>query len=72
VLWNGVAALMVNARCYEEFSSTGHGDPAQPHMATGAPETMTKVHFPDADNNVLKAEETNRGIENFRLSRWFQ
>jgi hypothetical protein len=34
--------VVVDARCYEEFSSTGHADAALPHMATGAPETVRR------------------------------
>ena len=44
----GVAALttVVNSRCYDVFSSSGKADFAQPHMATGVPETTTILQSP--------------------------
>lgn len=65
----GVAALttVVNARCYEVFSSTGKADFAQPHMATGMPETKATMRSRRRQMFVSETEVNILDTEHFGL-----
>ena len=65
----GVAVLttVVNASCYEVFSSTGKADTAQPHMATGVPETKATLRSPQRQMFVSETEGNIRDTEHFGL-----
>jgi hypothetical protein len=67
----GVAVLttVVNASCYEAFSSTGKADSAQPHMATGVPETKATMRSPQRQMIVSETEGNIRDTEHFGLWR---
>jgi hypothetical protein len=58
-----VVVVVVGVGCYEVFSSTGHADAAQPHMATDAPETERRQDL------VSRTYGNNRDIEIFSLPR---
>jgi len=67
----GVAALttVVTLSCYEVFSSTGKADSAQPHMATGVPETKATMRSPQRQMFVSKTEGNIHDTEHFGLWR---
>jgi hypothetical protein len=67
----GVAALttVVNASRYEVFSSTGKADSAQPHMATGVPETKATMRSPQRQMFVSETEGNIHDTEHFGLRR---
>jgi hypothetical protein len=67
----GVAALttVVNASCYEVFSSTGKADSAQLHMATGVPETKATMRSPQRQMFVSETEGNVHDTEHFGLWR---
>ena len=64
-----VGTTVVNASCYEVFSSTGKADTAQPHMATGVPETKATLRSPQRQMFVSKTEGNIRDTEHFGLWR---
>jgi hypothetical protein len=67
----GVAALttVVKASCYEVFSSTGKADSAQPHMATGVPETKATMRSPQRQMFVSETGGNIHDTESFGLWR---
>jgi hypothetical protein len=64
-----VLTTVVNASCYEVFSSTGKADSAQPHMATGVPETKATMRSPQRQMFVSETGNNIHDIEHFGLRR---
>jgi hypothetical protein len=64
-----VGLTVVNARCYEAFSSTEKADFAQPHMATGVPETKATLRSPQRQMFVSGTEGNIHDTEHFGLWR---